>query len=234
MRGAGTADNRAVTRCQSALTGQELGRWRRRRSLYCVICVATLKRGSITVEGWALASAVCGSVCRRRAWCRAIGRPREQETPGVGQAGRRGRAVTVQSPLHRLAIVCAIPTGAIEVGVQHLGGGGRKRGDDTARLIPCAPDFRLEHHPPGAGPRRRRLAKRLRETATRREPLTIGLCQRGPRLRQWERFLEDGCRVPACEHCGREPPRARVPRKGGWHRLERPGDLGLVLGTAHA
>ena len=52
-RGRGTADNKAVTRCQSALTGQELGRWRRIRSLYCLIGVATLKRGSITVEGWA-------------------------------------------------------------------------------------------------------------------------------------------------------------------------------------
>ena len=40
------------------------------RSLYCLICVATLKRVRITVEGWALASAVCCSVCVRRAWCR--------------------------------------------------------------------------------------------------------------------------------------------------------------------
>jgi hypothetical protein len=70
MRGAGTADNRAVTRYKSALTGQELGRWRRMRSLYCLIWVATLKRVRITVEGWALASAVCDSVWVRRAWCR--------------------------------------------------------------------------------------------------------------------------------------------------------------------
>src|SRR3989441_1232308 len=69
--GTGTADNRSVTRDKSALTGQELGRWRRIRSLYCLTCTATLKRVSITVEGWAWASAVCCKVCVRKAWCRA-------------------------------------------------------------------------------------------------------------------------------------------------------------------
>ncbi len=67
MRGTGTADKRAVTRCKSALTGQELGRWRRSRSLDCLRCVATLQRVSITVEGWAWASAVCCKVCVRKA-----------------------------------------------------------------------------------------------------------------------------------------------------------------------
>ena len=41
-------------------------------------------------------------------------------------------------------------------------------------------------------------------------------------------------RVPACEPCGREPPGARVPLQGVLHRLERPGDLGLLLWTARA
>ncbi len=40
------------------------------RSLYCLIWVATLKRVSIPVEGWALASAVCDNVWVRRAWGR--------------------------------------------------------------------------------------------------------------------------------------------------------------------
>src|SRR5713101_8838685 len=65
--GRGTRASKAVTRCSSALTGQELGRWRRIRSLYCLTCVATLKRVRITVEGWAWASAVCWSVWVRRA-----------------------------------------------------------------------------------------------------------------------------------------------------------------------
>jgi len=42
--GSGTAHSRVVTRCNSALTGQELGKWRRIRSLYCLICAAILKR----------------------------------------------------------------------------------------------------------------------------------------------------------------------------------------------
>src|SRR5262249_6304725 len=109
--------------------------------------------------------------------------------------GRRGRAVTLQITLHRLDIVFTIPAGAIEVFVQHLGWGGRKRGDDKAWIIPCAPDFRLEHYPPGAGPRRRRIAKSLIETATCREPLTIGLCQSGSLLMQMARFLEEWFRV---------------------------------------
>src|SRR5215467_13648044 len=68
--GSGTTDNRAVTRCKSALTGQELGRWRRIRSLYCLTCVAPLKRVRISVEGGAVASGVCASVWVRRAWWR--------------------------------------------------------------------------------------------------------------------------------------------------------------------
>jgi hypothetical protein len=51
--GSGTAQSKVVTRCNSALTGQELGRWRRILSLYCLICVAILKRVRMTVEGCA-------------------------------------------------------------------------------------------------------------------------------------------------------------------------------------
>ena len=56
--GSGTAHSRVVTRCNSALTGQELGKWRRILSLYCLICVAILKRVRMTVEGCAWAKAV--------------------------------------------------------------------------------------------------------------------------------------------------------------------------------
>src|SRR6266581_5797016 len=66
--GAGTRESKAVTRCRSPLTGQDVGRWRRIRSLYCLTCVATLKSVTMRVEGWAVASAVCCSVCVRKAW----------------------------------------------------------------------------------------------------------------------------------------------------------------------
>src|SRR5215813_2473979 len=65
--GSGTRYSKAVTWCRSPLTGQELGRCRRIRSLYCVICVATLKRVRLSVEGWAWASAVWWRVGVRRA-----------------------------------------------------------------------------------------------------------------------------------------------------------------------
>src|SRR4029453_321803 len=68
--GTGIAERRAVTRCKSALTGQDVGRWRRIRSLYCLIWAATLKSVRITVEGWAVANAVWAKVCVRRAWWR--------------------------------------------------------------------------------------------------------------------------------------------------------------------
>src|SRR5256886_10767373 len=51
---------------------------------------------------------------------------------------------------------------------------------DRTRIIPCAHDFRLEHHPPGAGPRRPSVAKTLIETTTRRGPLPISRCQARP------------------------------------------------------
>ena len=68
--GTGTAESRVVTRCKSALAGQDVGRWRRIRSLYCLTCVATLNSVRITVEGGAVASPVCDSVWVRRAWWR--------------------------------------------------------------------------------------------------------------------------------------------------------------------
>ena len=65
--GTGTAESRVVTRGQSALTGQDVGRWRRIRSLYCLTWVATLNSMRITVHGCAVARAVCDSVWVRRA-----------------------------------------------------------------------------------------------------------------------------------------------------------------------
>src|SRR6266436_10095768 len=47
-----------------------MGRWRRIRSLYGLLCVATGKSVRITVAGWAVASAGWDSVGGRRAWGR--------------------------------------------------------------------------------------------------------------------------------------------------------------------
>jgi hypothetical protein len=44
-----------------------------------------------------------------------IGRPGQEEAPGVGQEARGGRAVTGEVILHRLDIIFALATGAIEV-----------------------------------------------------------------------------------------------------------------------
>ena len=67
------------------------------------------------------------------------GRTRAQQAHGVGEEGRRGRAVTLQSTLHRRAIIFTMPAGAIEVFVPHLGGGAAsevttKRGFSPALL----------------------------------------------------------------------------------------------------
>src|SRR4029450_4119683 len=68
--GTGTTESSAGTRPKSALTGQDVGRWRRIRSLYCLTWVATLKSVRISVEGCAVASGVWASVWVRRAWWR--------------------------------------------------------------------------------------------------------------------------------------------------------------------
>src|SRR2546425_1974536 len=68
--GTGMAVSHVVTRRNSALTGHDVGRCRRIRSLYGLIWVATLHRVRITVPGWAVARAVWASVWVRRAWWR--------------------------------------------------------------------------------------------------------------------------------------------------------------------
>ena len=93
------------------------------RSLYCLIWVATLKRVRITVEGWAVGQGGMVQRVGAEGMVQDIGRTREEEPHGVGQEGRRRGAVAVEVTLDRLDIVFAIPAGAIEVFVQHLGGG---------------------------------------------------------------------------------------------------------------
>jgi hypothetical protein len=123
------------------------------------------------------------------------GRTGQEETQTVGQERRRRRAVAVEITLHGLDSIFAIAAGAVEVLVQHLRRRGGQRGHDETGVIASGHHFGFEHHAPGAGPRRRRLVELLIETATGREPLTVGLCQSGPLLMQTARFLEERFRV---------------------------------------
>jgi hypothetical protein len=78
-----------------------------------------------------------------------IGGTREEESHRVGQEGGGRRAVAVEVILYGLDRIFAIPTGAIKVFVEHLGGGGLKGGHHKAGGIVCLHDFRLEYDPPG-------------------------------------------------------------------------------------
>jgi len=84
--GTGTSESKAVSRCRSPWTGQDVGRWRTIRSLSCLTCVATVQSVTMRVEGGAVASAGCCSVCVRTAWWRAY----------AAQARRSRRAVARQ------------------------------------------------------------------------------------------------------------------------------------------
>jgi hypothetical protein len=58
MAGSGRAVRRAVPRWRSPVTGHEVGRCRRIRSLYCLTGVAIFNKVRMTVEGCAGAQAV--------------------------------------------------------------------------------------------------------------------------------------------------------------------------------
>jgi hypothetical protein len=120
------------------------------------------------------------------------GRTRAYQTHGIGQEGRRGGAITLQITLHRLAIVFAIPTGALEVFVDHLGRGSVKRGDDKAGGSARAHDFCLEHDPPWLCPGLGSLDALVVEAAPDRRRLAMGLGQRAPLVMQTTRLLEGG------------------------------------------
>jgi hypothetical protein len=78
-----------------------------------------------------------------------IGGTREEEAHRVGQEGGGRRAVAVEVILHGLDRIVAIPAGAIQVFVEHLGGGGLKGGHHKAGVIVRLHDCRLEDDPPG-------------------------------------------------------------------------------------
>jgi hypothetical protein len=80
------------------------------------------------------------------------GGARQQEPHGVGQDRRRRGPVAVEVTLDRLAIVFTIPSRALEVCIDHLGGRCLSGGDDKARLVPRGPACRFDNHAPRLGP----------------------------------------------------------------------------------
>ena len=121
--GTGMAVSNVVTRCNRALTGHEVGRCRRIRSLYCLTCVATLNRVRMHGAGLGRGEGRVGEGMRAEGMVEHIGGAGEQEPRGVGQE-RRGRgAVTVEVTLDRLDIVFAIPPRTVEVFIHVLGRG---------------------------------------------------------------------------------------------------------------
>jgi hypothetical protein len=83
------------------------------------------------------------------------GGPRQQEPPGRRQTGRGGGALALEVPRDRLALVFALPPGAVE-GCIPLGGRGRlSGGHDTAGGGPGRHACGCDAHPPRLGPRGR-------------------------------------------------------------------------------
>ena len=120
----------------------------------------------------------------------AIGGTCEEEPHRVGQESGGRRAVAVEVILHRLDIVFAIATGALEVFVEHLGGRRLQGGHHKAGVIVLLHDFRLEDDPPGLRPGPCGIDKLVIETATRRGRLTMGHRQRDPLAMETPRLLQ--------------------------------------------
>jgi hypothetical protein len=92
--GTGMAVSHVATRCNSPLTGHDVGRGRSSRSLYCLSCVATRHSVRMTVRGWAVASPVGASVCVRRAgWRPSAPHARRRRTAVARHVVAEGRAL---------------------------------------------------------------------------------------------------------------------------------------------
>ena len=189
--GTGTAASSAVTRAKSALTGQDVGRWRRIRSLYCLTCVATLKSVRISVAGLRGGQGGVRQRVGAEGMREDIGSARQQETHGVGQEGRRRGAVTVEITLDRFDIVFAIAPCAVEVFIHLRRRRRRERGDDKARIVASGHDFGFDNHPPGLGPGGRSIGELLIHTAAGGRALAMGLGSGGPLLVEPARLRHD-------------------------------------------
>ena len=129
---------------------------------------------------------------RAQSMVQGIGRPREDQPHGIGQEGRRGRAIPAEVTLDRLESVCTIPPGTIELFVDHLGGRSTERGDDKAWVIARAHDFRREHDSPWLCPGLCSIDERVIEAATNRRRLAMGLGQCDPLVMETPRLLDGG------------------------------------------
>jgi hypothetical protein len=139
----------------------------------------------------------------------------EEEPHRVGQESGGRRAVAVEVILHRLDIVCAIATGAIEVFVEPLGGRRLQGGHHKAGVSVLLHDFRLEDDPPGLRPGPGGRDKLVIETATRRGRLTIGLGQRDPLAMETPRLLQSGRGLAPQDGMAREAQNNIRPAVGG-------------------
>lgn len=91
-----------------------------------------------------------------------------------------------------LDIVCAIPTGTIEVFVEPLGCRRLKRGDNKAWVLPRTHDFGLEHDPPWLRQGLCSIGELVIKSATGRRRLAMGLGQRDPLVMETLRLLDGG------------------------------------------
>ena len=121
-----------------------------------------------------------------------IGRTREQQPHSVRQEACGRRAVAVEVILHGLDSIFAIAPGAIEVFVEHLGGGRLKRGHHKAGVIARSHDFSLQYDPPGLCPGPCSIDELVIEAATGRKRLAMGLGQGDPLVLETPCLLDGG------------------------------------------
>ena len=146
-----------------------------------------------------------------------IGRTSQEEPHSVGEETGRRRAVAAEIIFHRLDIIFASPTGAIEVFIEHLGSGGLQRGHHKARVITCPHDFGLEYDPPGLGPGPCGIGKLVIEATTGWQRLAMGLSQGNPSVIEPPRLLEGGCGLPEQDGIARKAKDKIRPAVGGDH-----------------
>ena len=85
--GTGMAVRNVVTRCNSALTGHEVGRCKRIQSLYCLTCVAPVTSVRMTVEGRGRGQGRVSERVGAERMMQDISPARQEEPRGVGEEG---------------------------------------------------------------------------------------------------------------------------------------------------
>ena len=150
-----------------------------------------------------------------------IGGTSEEEPHRGGQEAGGRRAVAVAVIFHRLAIMFAMATGAIEVFVEPLRCGRRKRGHHQAWGIARAHACGLEHAPPWVFPGPRGRDELVIEAATDRRRLAMGLGQRHPLVLETPRLLDGGSGLAEPDRITREAKDHIGPAARRAHRADR-------------